>query len=60
MARELGIRQLDEWIYAITKIADDIEGDSKKILLEMSDQMREYRAELRMHRHNEAGFSPEG
>jgi hypothetical protein len=60
MAREIGIRQLDEWIYAIGKGVEDCDGDSRKILLEMADQMREYRAELRMQRHNESGFSPEG
>jgi hypothetical protein len=60
MAREMGIRQLDEWIYAIGKVAEDTAGENRKILLEMADQMREYRAELRMQRHNEAGFPPEG
>ena len=60
MALEMGIRQFDEWIYAIGKVAEDCDEESRKILLEMADQMREYRAELRMQRHNESGFSPEG
>lgn len=60
MAREMGIRQFDEWIYAIAKVAEDVEGENRKILLGMADEMREYRAELRMHRHNERGDSPEG
>ena len=59
MAREMGIRQFDEWIYALGKVADDLEGENQKILLGMADEMREYRAELRMQRHNETGFSPE-
>ena len=60
MAREMGIRQFDEWIYALGKVAEDSEGENRKILLAMADEMREYRAELRMQRHNESGFSPEG
>lgn len=59
MAKEMGIRQLDEWIYAIGKVVDDLpdaKADDRKILLTMADEMREYRAELRLQRHNETGY----
>ena len=60
MAKEIGIRELDEWIYGINKVAAELDEQQQaelvKILGSLSDQMREMRGQLLVLRRNEIGY----
>lgn len=60
MKLELEIRKLDEWMYSIHTVLEDLEptagAETLALLQRTLDEMREIRAQLRLERHNEAGF----
>ena len=60
MAQGVGIRALEEWMYAINTALEDLGStaspDTIALLQRTLDEMREHRAQLQLVRHNEAGY----
>ena len=63
MERPIDVRTLDEWMYAIQNVLNDLKPDAETadrehavLLMKVLDDMRERRAQLRLRRHNELGY----
>ena len=60
MEKAIDIRNLDEWMYALNSAVTVLEPESQteavELLRRTLDDMRECRAQLQLHRHNELGY----
>ncbi len=63
MEKPIDVRTLDEWMYAIQNVLNELdtsaeapEREHAALLMKVLDDMRERRAHLRLRRHNELGY----
>ncbi len=60
METPIDIRTLDEWMYALNGAVAELEPETQteavELLRRTLDDMRERRAQLQLHRHNELGY----
>ena len=63
MEKPIDVRTLDEWMYALQSILQDLEAERPvdasehgALMQQLLDDMRERRAHLRLRRHNELGY----
>ncbi len=60
MEKAIDIRNLDEWMYALNSAVALLEPETQTEAVELIrrtlDHMRERRAQLHLHRHNELGY----
>ncbi len=60
METPIDIRTLDEWMYALNGAVAELEPETQTeavdLLRRTLDDMRERRAQLQLHRHNELGY----